>query len=130
MGDGEPNCSDSCVGIARKSASFGGGAFTSGDCFNGPGTGGKVTKGEAPPAPKPSALGPRFGGRESGGPPTADLEKSSSARRWIACSIAIAAAASTGPAGGGPSRVVMIAADIDVLEHAESVVSQDRGRAI
>src|SRR5580692_6519813 len=121
MGDGEPSCSDSCVGIARKSASFGGGAFTSGGCFNGPGTGGKVTNGEAPPAPRPSAFGPGFGGTEI--PAT---EKNSLARRWIACSIAIAASTAPPPGvvGGGPSLVVMVAADIDVLEHAESVVGQ------
>src|SRR5579883_1558637 len=65
-GDATPSASDSIPGMTRRSLSLGGGAMGSGGCLMGPGTGGRATAGEAPPAPTASALGPQAGGAVAG----------------------------------------------------------------
>jgi hypothetical protein len=52
-----PSGSANIAGRLRRSLSFGGGVAASGGRCMGPGMGGAVTAGDAPPAPTASALG-------------------------------------------------------------------------
>src|SRR5262245_54163373 len=93
--------------------------------------GGALRAGLAPPAPMFMALGPIRGGAMGVSAP----EKYWFARRWMSTVSADARSASDGACAGrtsasGRSLVLMVLADLDVLEHAERVVGQHRRRAV